>query len=473
MNPIERFHISIQRQEGGPAILLTKASAKPSPADEKELTSRARAINFPTNGYVSPLNLFFHHLPSGASALGRLLPSGPYGAGEPFSPRAYSVEYLLIPPDVMRRFANNPTLLFQTLLENGQIAPFAGGLPVASPVEMVIPDTQLDEALLDGLAVAPGSGPLAFLLQSVLDSIVTCFTGTPSPLHLLSALFTLLPVDWRPELTFTLGVPFSEEFPWRLVFLPAAMVSSTVSQGGKSTEGPVVPKGVPIINLEELARASSPPDVIDGWPLFIREVLEQGEYQFLQNCYETEFPNKGKEDDFAGQRTTVEDINHIGFSSLFELKHVTGKGLSGERMLFSQLTGRKAEQLDAVINTMRIEHEQPLALEVGDGRILSPYQQLVASWPSRDTELLRFDSLLAHALDGDFGALETLRKIWNSLVTSGEESLFWMIREEYAHYIQSYLLCESERSESRSVNKSFHALEILEMLFEKAVRRPE
>ncbi|MDO4550586.1 MAG: hypothetical protein Q4C96_04975 [Planctomycetia bacterium] len=186
------------------------------------------------------VNWNFHPLPSGAYCVSQTLQL-------PYVTRQDSFTHgLIITPKILQNFANNPVLLIELLEKQGF---WQAGAEVLRqlilyfreenyfktekfaytqisdkkyPVLRMIPVEGSAEVVRTGFLRKTGENMGVFQLVSVLDAILqnvtTVITGKVSPLSLMKTIFDMLPVNCRPELSFSTKLSFSPERPFRVIF---------------------------------------------------------------------------------------------------------------------------------------------------------------------------------------------------------------------------------------------------------------
>lgn len=165
--------------------------------------------------------LFFHPLPSGNFTIGRLIPG---------NKGVFYVHYCIITPRTFLFYGNNPFPLYRDILRNvntpreesfcniterfrlkaiGSIGNFK-----KSPI--------FNSRVISNLLAIHGVEPIALLVQSFLDSVCTVCSGNRYSLEMIEGLFNLVPVMWRPELSFASDLIFSSQRPFRIIGVPVA-----------------------------------------------------------------------------------------------------------------------------------------------------------------------------------------------------------------------------------------------------------
>ncbi len=210
----------------------------------------------------------FHRLPSGAYSVSRTTPAGWEYSGRG-GHRVYT-QSLIVPSEVLERFANNPFALIRAA-QAGGVFEIHDQLPrQLEPLDFPGKAAPVDQTLLTRLASTPGPRALATLIQAALDSACLAFAGPPSPGELIAGLFSCLPPSCRPEFSFCTGLKYSSRRPFRIVAL-----------SGDPTEQRWVAHqtGVTMLELSDDLPADSQP--IDGWAQFVKRVMSSGRTSFL------------------------------------------------------------------------------------------------------------------------------------------------------------------------------------------------
>ncbi len=207
----------------------------------------------------------FHPLESGCYCL-----SHTQCAGREYSGRGgfkIHTRSCVIPPVLLERFGNQPFRIMQALVAAGRVA-------VLDPV----PD-QLDAIPLVGRASAVrteevqrtcemvGAERLASLLCALLKSttlgIVSPFPAT----RLMSCVFDLLPVSFRPQFSFTTGLKVSPRRPFRVAMLPDNRDEQR--------------QAARLIHMAQLDLQHDSPGKFaaqSGWPLLVYELLRSRQF---------------------------------------------------------------------------------------------------------------------------------------------------------------------------------------------------
>ena len=161
----------------------------------------------------------FHPLPSGAFCVSRTLPAGWEYSGRG-GVRVYT-HCLVVVPEVLLRFSNNPFALLRAALAGGMLD-IRDSLPVhLEPITLAGGATTVDQNLLIELANQPGPQAMAALVQAAREAVCLAVSGPVAPEKLVAGLINCLPLTHRTEFSFATGLKFSPRRPFRLVALPS------------------------------------------------------------------------------------------------------------------------------------------------------------------------------------------------------------------------------------------------------------
>ena len=324
MRPIEQALISVRAEEMRKEVRLLRSSDGLAEIDREEILGWSRAFEVPPDGRFDLLNLFFHHLPSGDYAIGRLTPSIPphrsLNENAPGRLRSFFIQTMIVAPETFLTFGNNPVFLYQKALSTGGLSFSTRHIPEVGPISITGENRWLDPSLLRGVCAAPGIEALTHLMRSALDAPCTLFTGGPPAVHIISALFNLLPVDYRPELTFSTGLHFSPDRYLRLI--------------GVSRKNPRLSEirdryPVPFLDLERPFPESRPaqmspsarPTKKRGWPELIEAVLRSGRFDLFHRKLTEEFiaVRERQERGIPYSQPSADELNRLGAEWLAEL----------------------------------------------------------------------------------------------------------------------------------------------------------
>ena len=453
-------------------------------------------------------NLFFHPLPSGNYTIGRMIPQ----TGSLFSflnnQRSFYVQHLIVSPETLLLYANNPITLFQKIHSHGAVQLFHKPPKTISPIVLPKPSASIplvDQRLMNELSVNPGPKALSILLQATLDSVCTFFTGGPATIRVISGLFNMFPISWRPELTFSTELHFSRSRPLKLV---------GVSGGTNMFRMNSSDIGISFCDLAAIKRAENQTiTLLDAWPLFMYHVLRNRNFSFLQDKLKQEFiasRNDGSAYDLPG--TDPDELRILAnkwFAGLLdsekskqslpkpnrsdktdntvfvfpdfnkEESHAVSDRLTDilaqeksedEKQNFAEIEGfqTKFEEKPEVHETVELPGSlatliQQKVVRVNDS-VSSPLLKRINKYPFLKDELKWLESCVARVLLGDHSALVPFRICWNGICSRLDSMQQLALAEDYIILVRDFMNQHSLRNDPRLLERDIDIMELLDVI---------
>ncbi|MCL2306282.1 MAG: hypothetical protein FWC43_13135 [Planctomycetaceae bacterium] len=434
-------------------------------------------------------NLFFHPLPSGNVTLGRMIPNK--------KDHSFCVHYLIISPQLLLKFANNPIALYQRLRNGNEQLFFhkppqrLEPIPIQEPVHSI---PLVDEQILNRLVDNPGPKATAVLLQTALDSVCTFFVGGPTSLRMLHGLFNLLPLSWRTELTFSTDLHFSRSRPFKLVGIHAeADIFHFLPSDSHSDD-----HRISFCDLNTLKRPECKNVFLEAWPLLIYHLLQRREFESLQKIYQEDsrsVPGLPTADCPPG--SNPEELRILGNRCLrglfaspqtIETKPVLRKAASVEDANLTPFIFPDFEQTE--FQTMELELSELASEEIyrsaydEDSSVPVPLATMIQKkvvklndsgslllkrikkYPNLKNELKWLDSCTARVLLGDSSAQIPFRTCWNNIRERTDAIERLELTEDYLLLIRDFMNSYSLRNEPRLLERDINILELLNVLLE-------
>lgn len=382
----------------------------------------------------------FHPLPSGAHCISRTTSTG---WNRSSGRHNASTQCLIVPPEALARFGNNPFALLHVASITGVW--LADGTPAQTlePFSLAGSVAPIDQALLTQLATDPGPKNMAVLVQAARESACLAVSGTPSPAQLIAGLFSCLPTECRLEFSFSTGLKFSPRRPFRIVAL-----SGDPAERQWITHYP----NVAVVDLQAGKSPQAMP--LDGWSQLIQRALATGQIAFL-----------------AGQASrrrsqlNLDDLPALGLQLLEELdtSDISDHKCS-ETALLENLLGR--EQQGHAAHRQFAKSAAALAFK---SSIAAPSTTLHAESPEVLEILEHLDDLVYEAIGGRTDLMDQLRTEWPKVVEQLGEALLAESREQYLRYALSIWDECNEANGVRNPARAIHALDVLCLLFGDAI----
>jgi hypothetical protein len=379
----------------------------------------------------------FHPLPSGAHCVSHTVSTG---WNRSTGKQRVSTQCLIVPPDVLARFGNNPFALYHVASVTGvwQVNGVPG--PKLEPISFAEGAAPIDYALLGQLALDPGPESMAALMQAVRDAVCVAVSGTPSPAELIAGLFGCLPPECRPEFSFSTGLKFSPRRPFRIVAL-----------SGDEAERQWIAQ-YPKVAVLELGRGKSPQATpLDGWAQLVQRTLATGHIAFL-----------AAQASRRRSHLNLDDLPALGLQLLEELDAADifdHKCVEVARWEDLRECGQKTH------SAHRQFGKSGAAAPTATASVGPPSTALDAGSPEVLEKLEQLDDLVYEAIGGHFDTMEQLRVEWPKTVAELGEALLTESREQYLRYALSIWDECTDANGVRNPARAIQALEVLCLLF--------
>jgi hypothetical protein len=369
-------------------------------------------------------------------------------AGAEYSGRGETIytQFLVVPPEVMSRFANNPFAILRAAAASGALCVLETVPETLEPLQLGGRAPVVDLGLMAQLARDPGPAAMATLVQSALAcDHVAIFSHTACE-HLIAGLFNALPVECRTAFSFSTGLVHSPSRPVRLSALPA----------DESGWRAVARQGITLLQLDGC-------DATEvhwkGWAAWIANILAAGKLSVL--AAELEHARPGLT--CAGLDDLSEEIQTQSQPAAAKASPATTptRPTTKPKAPCSE-TRQRADQAHPAHQTSAIAAHYPSRAEELDALAAN-----LAKQPMEILELLeRIDDLVFGAIAGDARALAELEVLWPLTVSELEPAIAEQSREQYLRCALS-ICADLDESEGRRPERAVAALDVLRVLFEE------
>jgi hypothetical protein len=411
----------------------------------------------------------FHPLPSGAYCISRTVPAGWEYSGRG-GVRVYT-HCLIVAPEVLLRFSNNPFALLKAALAGGMLE-IRDPLPARlEPAALVGGATMVDQNLLIELSNQPGPQAIAALVQGARDAVCLAVAGPTPPDKLIAGLINCLPLTHRTEFSFTTGLKFSPRRPFRLVALPSDPAERRWLEHHNN-----------VSTLDLSGRTPPPSQSWDGWSRFIERLLSTGRTAFFSTQMSKRRFNLAPEDLPVLGLQLLEDLDATALQNQCtrqEGRSVTGtaEDSAGEipanefpRIAATGADQPDGEKLAAFIQRAHAAHRQFAKSAAESAKAKEghsgPAETLDPESPAILERLELLDDLVYESIGGNAQAMRQLQSVWPALQKELGESLLCDSREQYLRYALSIWEDYVEKDGRREPTRAVQALDVLCLLFE-------
>lgn len=365
-------------------------------------------------------------------------------AGAEYSGRGELIytQFLIVPPDIMARFANNPFAILRATSASGALCVRDNTPETLPPLQLAGRAPVVDLSLVAQLAREPGPAAMAAFLEQALASERLAIYSPTSPELLVAGLLNLLPVECRTAFSFSTGLKFS---PLRDVRLSAMPADEAVWRS-------IARHGVTTLKIDH---QTSPAETHKGWAAWIEEVLRSGKLSVLAAELEQLRPG-----------LSCVELDSLGTRLLASLH--AGHPAKPASVPKATPPRTPAPQTQQRADQAHPQHAASMALEEPQrAQELDLLAERLSQQPAPILEMLeKIDDLVFAAIAGDTGALAELEVLWPLTASELEPELVEQTREQYLRCALS--LCgESAEGIRARPERALAAVDVLCVLFEE------
>jgi hypothetical protein len=400
------------------------------------------------------VSINFHALPSGAYCVSRTTPGGQEYSGRA-GQRMYT-QCLVVPAEELARFSNNAFAVLAAAFAQGALRVWERIPETLEPIRLSGRATAVDQAVLRPLACEPGPLWLGALVQAAVSGGPLGLVGGAQRQRLLAGLINCLPVECRTELSFSTGLRYSPQRPFRVVGLS----EDVAEQRRLSRQFQFVVLDPSLRPPRELAFSA-------GWGGFISHVVASGRFRFL--AAELAQPRPGltlaQLDELAAvlherlRALPASDENDGSCDAEAPLRATGHAGTASRVVPFVQ------ERADAPHRRRDGAWFQPSPAPSAGAISEAPADLLAALAPHEAAQWEAIEDLVFEAIAGKPGCVERLRTLWQSLKARCDQSL---LEESRARLVRHALHLWRECVDAEAVRNprlAVAALDVIDVLF--------
>ncbi|MBN1908432.1 MAG: hypothetical protein JW818_01720 [Pirellulales bacterium] len=388
----------------------------------------------------------FHPLPTGAFCVSRTTSAGWEYSGR--GTRVYT-QCLLVPPEELARFANNPFAVLRAALAGGALEVHREIPKELAPLRLSGRSASVDSTLLARLKNQPGPEWMSTIVQAVLTTRCLVLSGAPGLEHVIAGLINCLPPECRTELTFSTGLRYSSRRPFRV---------STAADDASERRRLARQHGATVLDLSKKPPVEFAP--LDGWARFIEQVVASRRTSFLT----TQFAKRRFE-------LTLEDLPALGLQLMEEFDTSALPAPRGGKPSRPKEpeSSEPRDWLDGLQQAhaahRRFQGSASLA-STGAKQAPAPVEHLNSNSPEVLERLEKLDDLVFEAIGGSREALDELRETWPKLPTELGQRLLDESREQYLRHALFIWEDARDGSSPRNPARAAQALDVLCILFD-------
>lgn len=437
-----------------------------SEVDLRELTVWGPSHDSLLESGEDAVSINFHPLPSGAFCVSKTTPAGREYSGRS-GPKIYT-QCLLVPPEILARFANNPFALLNAAFAQGSLKVHDPLPEQLDAFRLVGKASAVDQALLTQLFADPGAAWLGALVEGALRSASLALIAGGHAIRLIAGIINCLPLECRTEFSFCTGLKQSPRRPFRMLCLgddPAEQRRLLRQQ-----------------DMTVLELSGKPPQQfmsVDGWSGFVALTLASGKTAFLAQ-------------ELAKSRPALaaRDLEQLG-NQLLETLAANARGAESIGAAAAQLADAAPQVADAASQTeatppgwsksshaaedqhradaahLRFQRAAKSATEPPANFEWEPdpAQVLGQQCPAAMEQLERLDDAVFEAIAGKPGALDQLRKLWPEVLAKLGPGMVEESREQYLHHALRVWRNCLEGDQIRNPGLAVAAMDVVCLLF--------
>jgi hypothetical protein len=266
---IEQAVFTSARTDRGVGYRVVATSPGVGEADRRELAIWGPSHDSLLETGPDAVSFNFFPLPSGAFCLSRTTPVGWEYSGRGGT-RIYT-HCLVVPPEILRQFANHPLALARAAAATGALDVQAEVASTLKTLHFAGTAPAVDQESLAQLVQLVGPRHVAMLVQSALQAACTvAATDRASAEQLITGLLHCLPLECRTAIPFSTGLRYSSRRPFRILPLPSDPASRRwlVRQPN-------------VMVLDLVAQKPRSNMVVDNWARLIERLLSKAQIGLL------------------------------------------------------------------------------------------------------------------------------------------------------------------------------------------------
>jgi hypothetical protein len=391
----------------------------------------------------------FHPLPSGSYCISRTTAAG-WDYGNHGGERCFT-HCLIVPPTVLARFANNPFALLQEAKAKHIFDVVNLSSASINSISLSGGATSIDSNLLAELGVTPGAKAMAAMVYLARNAVSLAIAGDASHGKVIQGLLNCLPIECRPEFSFSTGLKFSPRRCFHLIDL---------------SEDPAEQAWVanhPNVTVFDLNSQPQHGMAIDGWSQLIEQVFSTHHIFF-----------------FAAQLSkrrfslSLEDLPALGLQLLEEIDAYKQNPMEGSQEEPQAQAPQEREYEGSSSSSpdfprahaahQRFDKSLESAMATKSA-IKSPSSCLNPNSPAILEQLEYLDDVVYEAINGQSLAMRQLKTVWPKLFTELGDELLAESREQYLHYAMSLWEESANVNGIRNPTRAAYALDVLCILF--------
>ncbi|HEV3418538.1 MAG TPA: hypothetical protein VG056_17070 [Pirellulales bacterium] len=423
---------------------LVATSPGISPEVARELTTWGPSHGSLSTAGETANSINFHPIADGFWCVSQSIAAGEEYSGRGGA-RVYTQSFVIAAEEFVR-FANNPFALLRAIRNRGLLKVQDSTATPLAPFQLPGRSAAVDEGIAAEFVERWGAERISWLIETMLAADTLLIVGADNRESLLAGMINCLPVECRPELTFSTGLIYSPRRPFRI----NAIVADEVETRRLARQ-----PGMTLLNLKDDPPADFVPS---GWAAYLFEALAIDALPLV--CAELERSRSGlRLSDLAWLadqltlrlHTASDETQESAPSPDDRLSRTRGGDCKADPPRDRFAGNGKSLQNMAVLPEKR-------------DRVAGPSKTLAA--PSHEVleKLEQLDDLVFDTISGRRPSIDELSRLWPKFAAELPPDLLAESREQYLRYaIKLWESCLADAARDPSL--AVAALDVLCVLF--------
>ena len=475
---IEQAIFASSQTAVGAGYQLVAASPGIVDTDARELSAWGPSHDSLWESGPAAASVNFHRLPSGAYCVSQTSPAGAEYS-QRRGPNVYT-QSLVVSPEGLAQFGNNPFALLQAAIALGEVCVHEKIPKRLDPFLLEAEARWVDKNWLAQLIRHPGPVWLGAMLQTALTTPAVGIVGGDRGASLVAALMHCLPVECRPEFSFSTGLRFSPRRPFRVICLPNHPADNRRLQRQE------------MLTLLEMKSPPPEPKDLGGWASFVAAMITSGNTEYLAAVLSerreglemhqldalgtkliqgmggwraaqahvektptaAELPNAASAARPASPAGN-EPASALAGAALDAWQRADGSHRRGP-LIAATLAAEAAEQAAG-----QAADFAPAAMEIEE----EPAVQIGRQCPAAADELQALEDAIFDALAGKPQALVELKQLWPTVLKMVGRSMTEPTREHYLRYALALWRQFNTSADTHDPARACQAMEVICLLF--------
>ncbi|MDZ4821385.1 MAG: hypothetical protein SGJ20_20680 [Planctomycetota bacterium] len=413
------------------------------------------SLNQPAD--LLPTSSNFFPLPSGAHCVSFTQLAGGEYSGRGL--RTYTT-MLVVPEEVLTRFANNAFALLRAARAKGMLQVFEQPPAALRSFQLVGRSRAVDEGLLLQAVDEFGAPLLATAIQAIQEQRPLILVGAQRPDALMAGLLNCLPVSFRASISFSTGLAISQRRPFQVQWMPTMSaeirrlqrteqyevvdLSECIAEQQDNSADETAPSHSERVAAVALGISATNAHNFEGWARNVFEHAKRGHLHTLAEIIERQLLPDPALDLLTWNRAVPTQALTREPASAVAPPNFLQRHENTDLMNSHQEPDEVESELNRDEIEFLLQDAEPTAFdEFPTGRTAKPGRKhpyhlgtgcTLDETPEAIEQLERLDDAVYDALHGDAAALASVADLWKQLIAGRDTGRIEQAREQYLRY---------------------------------------